>query len=199
MKKASMVALALTMAAAIAFAAPETGKSAPDFTLPDVGGTEHNLSDFQGRIVVLEWTNYDCPFVVKHYKSENMQKLQGRYAEHGVAWLSVCSSAPGKQGHFEKEVWEQRIVDQGVAATAVLLDPDGKVGRLYNATTTPHMFVIDGDGILRYQGAIDDKPSFDPATLEGARNHVVEAIEALLDGKDIEITETKPYGCSVKY
>ena len=172
---------------------------APEFTLADVQGETHKLSDFKGKIVVLEWTNYDCPFVKKHYGSGNMQKLQEKYTAKNVVWLSICSSAPGKQGHFTPDTWGKKIAERKAQATAVLLDADGKVGRAYGARTTPHMFIVAADGTLAYKGAIDDKPSWNPATLKDAKNYVVAALDALLAGESVAVDETKPYGCSVKY
>jgi peroxiredoxin len=177
----------------------ETGAEAPAFSLADTAGQMHALADYTNRIVVLEWINVDCPFVRKHYSTQNMQTLQKTYTEKGVIWLSICSSAPGKQGHFAPEAWPAIIKEQTIRSTAVLLDADGTAGRLYGARTTPHMFVIDAAGALAYQGAIDDNPSWDPATLEGAHNYVAAALDALLDGRAVETQDTKPYGCSVKY
>jgi len=180
-------------------AAGETGKAAPAFSLTDIHGKTHTLADFQGKTMVLEWTNYDCPFVKKHYGSGNMQKLQKTYTEKGVIWLSICSSASGKQGHYPAAAWQKKTVEKGSKATAVLLDPDGQVGRAYGAKTTPHIFIIAADGTLRYEGAMDDNPSWNPKTVEGAHNYVAAALDALLAGKAVAVSETKPYGCSVKY
>ena len=198
MMTAMIMGALLMMATGIA-PADEVGKAAPAFELKDVQGNVHSLAHFKGKVVVLEWTNYDCPFVKKHYGSGNMQRLQGKYTEKQVVWLSICSSAPGKQGHFTPEVWKKRIEEKGSRAMAVLLDADGKVGRAYGAATTPHMFVIAADGTLQYAGAIDDNPSWDPKTVDGAHNHVAAALDALLAGKSVAVAETKPYGCSVKY
>ncbi len=178
---------------------PAIGEKAPDFTLKDTTGKEHTLSDFKGKVVVLEWTNYDCPFVRKHYGSDNMQKLQDKYTGKDVVWLTICSSAPGKQGYLENEQWTERMTAAKTKPTALLPDPTGAVGKLYKAKTTPHMFVIDKDGTLVYQGAIDDDRSFDPQKIAEARNYVTEALDALLAGKEVEEKETAPYGCSVKY
>jgi peroxiredoxin len=175
------------------------GKPAPAFSLVDTQGKTNALADFKGKYVVLEWSNYDCPFVKKHYGSGNMQKLQKDYAAKGVAWLTINSSAAGKQGNYPPEKWNEMIKEKGSAATAVLLDPDGKVGRLYGAKSTPHMFVINPDGVLIYMGAIDDQPSFDPATVKTAKNYVQLALDAALAGKPVETPSTQPYGCSVKY
>jgi peroxiredoxin len=177
----------------------EPGRPAPDFTLRDVDGKTVSLSDFKGKLVVLEWTNPDCPFVKKHYDTGNMQALQKTYTNKGVIWLSICSSAEGKQGFFSPEKWKDILKDQKSAATALLLDPDGKVGRLYVAKTTPHMYVIGADGILLYAGAIDDKPSTKKEDVADAKNFITLALDAALAGKPIETTATAPYGCSVKY
>ena len=134
-----------------------------------------------------------------NYGSDNMQGLQCEYTCKGIVWLSICSSAPGKQGNYEAAQWPAMIQERKAAPTAVLLDPDGKVGKLYGAKTTPHMFIIGTDGKLVYQGAIDDKPSFNPDTLKGARNYVREALDAMLAGKPVPVAETQSYGCSVKY
>lgn len=188
----------VTLAAALTSHAVNPGDAAPAFTLADVEGKAHSLADHAGKIVVLEWTNYECPFVKKHYDSKNMQKLQKTYTDKGVVWLSVCSSAAGKQGNFTQDVWRERMAKGGVS-TPVLLDPDGAVGKAYGAKTTPHMFVVDAAGKIAYAGAIDDNPSFDPKTIEGARNFVAAALDALLQGKPVEAASSKPYGCSVKY
>lgn len=174
------------------------GQLAPDFELTDVNGQSHKLSDFTGKTIVLEWTNYDCPFVRKFYDVGKMQKWQEKYTGKDVVWLSINSSAPGKQGHFTPEVWQQKIDQQGVKATAVLLDPNGEVGRAYGAKTTPHMYVIS-EGKIVYQGAIDDKRSTNSDDIEGANNYVKAALKALMNGEAIEVAETQAYGCSVKY
>ncbi len=174
-------------------------QAAPAFELADVNGKVHSLAQYAGKVVVLEWTNYDCPFVKKFYSVGAMQALQEKYTAQGVVWLSICSSAAGKQGHFTKAEWLGRIAKSGVKATAVLLDESGVTGQAYGAKNTPHMFVIDKSGTLAYQGAIDDKHSADSGDIEGARNYVKETLEALLGDKPVEVAETKPYGCSVKY
>jgi peroxiredoxin len=185
--------------ASTALAAPEVGKPAPGFTLTDCAGNEHSLSDFAGKVVVLEWVNHGCPFVVKHYASGNMQKLQADAADKGVVWLSICSSAPGKQGHMSAADANAKCDEVGSKAAAYLLDEDGTVGQLYGARTTPEMCVINKEGILVYHGAIDDKPSTDQADIAGAANYVTAAIAEVLEGKPVTTASTKPYGCSVKY
>ncbi|MCF7837886.1 MAG: thioredoxin family protein [Candidatus Marinimicrobia bacterium] len=198
MKAGLSVLLVWALGAAVALGA-EVGAPAPSFTLPDTNGKTHSLSDFAGQIVVLEWINVDCPFVKKHYGAGNMQALQSRYGQQGVAWLAVCSSAPGKQGHYTAAEWKPLIESTRNQATAVLLDPAGEVGRLYDAKTTPHMYVIDGEGTLVYAGAIDSNRSHDPATIADAENYVAAVVDALLAGEPVPHSQTKPYGCSVKY
>jgi peroxiredoxin len=179
--------------------APRPGAPAPGFTLQDAAGKSHALSSFRGKWVVLEWVNYDCPFVKKHYGSGNMPKSQKLARGKGVAWLSINSSAPGKQGNFAGTELAKRIADSKADVDGYLLDPDGVVGRLYKAKTTPHMFVIDPQGKVVYAGAIDDKPSTDKADIAGATNYVQAALEAGLAGKPVETASTTPYGCGVKY
>ncbi|MFN0159449.1 MAG: thioredoxin family protein [Bacteroidota bacterium] len=172
---------------------------APDFSLTDATGKSHKLSDFKGKYVVLEWVNYDCPFVRKHYRSGNMQSLQKEYTGKDVVWLSICSSADGKQGHFEREELTERIKEENVSATAYLIDADGSVGKTYEAKTTPHMFVIDPKGTLIYAGGIDNKPSTDKDDIAEATNYVRTTLDAAMAGKAIAVKGSKPYGCSVKY
>ncbi|MEM0963012.1 MAG: thioredoxin family protein [Bacteroidota bacterium] len=179
--------------------APTPGAMAPNFTLVDTNGEQHALADFRGEVVVLEWLNYDCPYVGKHYGGENMQALQQQAADDGVTWLSIVSSAPGEQGYFEADVMNERTASEGGLQTAVLMDPTGDVGRMYDAKTTPHMFVIDAEGQIVYNGAIDDTPTADQADLEGAENYVVPAIAAAQEGRAADPATTVPYGCSVKY
>lgn len=198
MKKLSLLALSVAIAS-VAVASPEIGKPAPAFTLKDTSGKEHNLADFQGKVVVLEWVNHGCPFVKKHYEPGNMQKIQGEAVENGVVWLSICSSAPGKQGHMTAEDAAAKFKDTGAKATAYLLDEDGTVGKAYDARTTPELFIINPEGVLVYKGAIDDKPSASSADIEGAVNHVTTALKEIADGKPVTVSATKPYGCSVKY
>lgn len=190
---------ALALGAVQAWAQAAVGAPAPSFTLTDTKGAAHALADFAGKPVVLEWTNPECPFVKKHYGAKNMQALQAKYVAQGAVWLSVCSSAPGKQGHYPADEWNRILAEQGSAATALLLDPDGQVGLAYGAKTTPHLFVIDAAGTLVYDGAIDDNPSTDAADIPGARAYVAEALDAVLAGAPVPVAQTKPYGCSVKY
>ncbi len=182
-----------------AHAAATVGEAAPAFTLTDSKGTSHNLSDFKGKTVVLEWTNAECPFVRKHYDSKNMQTLQEEATGQGVVWLVINSGAEGKQGHVTGAQAEEIITRDGFKSTAYLLDGDGTVGHAYGASTTPHMFVINGEGTLVYAGAIDDNKSADPATIAGAKNYVRAALADLAAGKPVETASSQPYGCSVKY
>ncbi|GAB5534201.1 MAG: thioredoxin family protein [Rubricoccaceae bacterium] len=182
-----------------AAASPEPGNMAPDFTLVDTSGEEHTLSDYQGNVVVLEWLNYDCPFVGKHYGSGNMQALQAQAEADDVVWLSIVSSAPGEQGHFPPADMNARAEQEGGRQLAILMDESGEVGRSYDALTTPQMVVIDRDGMVTYNGAIDDTPSTDQADIETAQNYLMPALTATLEGQPIELARTTPYGCSVKY
>jgi alkyl hydroperoxide reductase subunit AhpC len=182
-----------------AYAQPTIGEGVPDFTLTSTQEEAHRLSDYQGKFVVLEWVNYDCPFVRKHYDSGNMQTLQKKYTAKEVIWLSICSSAPGKQGHYTADEWNPMIQDKGASPTAVLLDADGEVGHLYGARTTPHMYVIDPEGTLLYMGAIDDFPSTRSVDVEKAQNYVSSALDEALSGEEVSTSLSQPYGCSVKY
>lgn len=180
-------------------AAAQVGKTAPEFTLPASSGKNIDLSQYKGKIVVLEWFNHGCPFVKKHYDSGNMQALQKEYTGKGVIWLSICSSAPGKQGFGSAEEHNAELKQYKAAPTAVLMDSDGKVGRLYGAKTTPHMFIIDKKGVLVYAGAIDDHPDPDQDSIKVSKNFVKEGLDELLGGKAVAQASTKSYGCSVKY
>jgi len=195
-----VIAVGLSAVAAAPCGAEVTvGQPAPDFSLADTQGASHALSALKGKYVVLEWSNHECPFVRKHYGSGNMQQLQAEATGKGVAWLTIVSSAPGKQGHVTPKQANSLRAQRGDHSTAMLLDPDGSVGRLYGAKTTPHMFVIDPEGMLIYAGAIDDKPSTDPADIPGATNYVQRALDQAMAGKAVPTPETKSYGCSVKY
>jgi len=182
-----------------AHAAVSPGEAAPDFTLRDTQLKPVSLSDFSGKTVVLEWFNYDCPFVRKHYGSQNMQRLQKQYTDQGIIWLSINSSAPGKQGAYPADQMDQLKEQKRAHSTAVLLDPDGVVGRMYGAQTTPHMFIINNKGRLVYQGAIDSIASADPADIQRAENYVSLALSAIASGETVPVASTKSYGCSVKY
>ena len=172
---------------------------APDFTAVDSNGKEHRLSDFKGKTVVLEWTNHDCPYVRKHYDSGNMQALQKTSTGKGIVWLSIISSAPGKQGHVSGAEANRLTSSRNAAPTAVLLDESGEIGGLYGAITTPHMYIIDEGGELVYMGGIDSIPSTDTNDISRASNSVDAALNALSCGQRIEDAVTRPYGCSVKY
>lgn len=184
---------------AVATQAAEVGKPAPAFTLKDLSGKSVSLADFKGKVVVLEWVNYGCPFVQKHYASGNMPKLQQDAAAKGVVWLTINSSAAGNQGYHPPEEMAGIASKQGNKAAHFLMDTGGTVGRAYDAKVTPHMFVIAKDGALAYDGAIDSKATPDQQDIKGAENYVTAAIEALLAGKPVATTKTKPYGCGVKY
>ena len=175
------------------------GQTAPNFTLTDTYGNNHSLSDCKGKTVVLEWINHDCPFVVKLYNSGKMQELQRTYTGKGVIWLSINSSAPGKQGFRTPEEANELTRQKKAAPTALLLDSEGEVGKLYAAKTTPHMFIINKDGVLVYNGAIDDIRSTNIEDIARAKNYVQLALDELLAGKEVSIKTTQPYGCSVKY
>ncbi|MCC6469637.1 MAG: thioredoxin family protein [Alphaproteobacteria bacterium] len=179
--------------------AAAVGAPAPDFQCTDSAGNIRSLSEFKGKTVVLEWTNRQCPFVRKHYDGGNMQALQKKCAGQGVVWLSVVSSAPGNQGYVTAPEANEHVKAVGASPAAVLLDADGKVGRLYGAQTTPHVFVVDGAGKLAYAGAIDDKSSTSAADIKGAKNYVADALDALKTGKPVATASTKAYGCGVKY
>ena len=191
--------VALIIAAGTAVAAPQVGQPAPEFTLTDSNGTSHNLSDFKGKFVVLEWLNHGCPFVQKHYDGGNMQGLQKEYTGKDVVWLSIVSSAPGKQGHMSPEDTNKTKEEKGSAATAILIDEDGTVGKLYDAKVTPELYVINPEGVLVYMGAIDDKKSVDAADVAGAKNYVKQALDEAMAGQPVSEPTTTAYGCSVKY
>lgn len=178
---------------------PAIGKPAPQIMAPDIYGKAFNLADQKGKIVVLEWTNHECPFVKKHYDSKNMQTTQAHALEKGVVWVSIVSSAPGKQGAVDAAMADQILKEQGAHVTTKILDPEGTIGNAYGAKTTPHMFVIDPAGNLAYMGAIDNNKSPDPATIQGAINYVSAAIDDLLASRPVTTSQTEPYGCSVKY
>jgi len=194
------IAAALTIAsAAPVLAAPAIGQPAPAFTARDGDGKTRSLSEFKGKTVVLEWTNAGCPYVQKHYESGNMQGLQKAAAKDGVVWLTLISSAPGKQGYVspaEAKTWKSTT---GAGSTALLLDPAGQVGHAYEAKTTPHMYVVNGAGKLVYMGGVDDKPTADPASLKGAKNYVSAALSDVKAGRPVATAVSKPYGCTIKY
>jgi peroxiredoxin len=175
------------------------GQPAPDFTAQDTTGKTVKLADLKGKTVVLEWSNHDCPYVVKHYSSGNMQAIQKDATKDGVVWLTIISSAPGEQGHVAPKKADDLTKGRGAAPAAVLLDPDGKVARQYDARVTPHMFVIDKSGVLQYMGGIDDKATSNPADVKAAKPYVRLALASVVKGEKVAEAVTKPYGCSVKY
>ena len=181
-------------------ATAEVGQTAPDFTLTDINGTKHSLSEFKGRTVVLEWVNPECPFVIKHYdKSGNIPKLQQAATADGIVWLSINSASAGKEGDYDAaqvKAWQQR---SKASATAYFRDQDGEVGKLYDARTTPPMFIIDGGGTLVYAGGIDSIRSSRVGDIERATNYVREALKDLQSGQPVRTRNSQPYGCSIKY
>lgn len=192
--------VAMTFVAAVAVAEPVVGKPAPTFEAKTADGTTLNLESLRGRTVVLEWTNHECPYVVKHYeKSGNIPKLQKEAAEQGVVWLQVISSAPGKQGHVDGATALKLNEERGAAPSGVILDADGSVGKLYAAQTSPHLFIINPQGILEYKGGIDSIKSAKEDDIPKATNYVREALNALAAGKKVPHASTAPYGCSIKY
>lgn len=201
--KAKLITTLLTITAAITalFAAdsPAVGTNAPDFSLTDSKGRTQSVSQYKGKYVVLEWFNPECPFVKKHYGSGNMQKLQEEFTGTGVVWLSVDSSAPGQEGNLTAEQANAKMTEWKTKQTALVLDPDGKAGKSYGAKTTPHMFVINPEGKIVYEGAIDSKATPNPADIANSTNYVKMALDESLGGKTVSNPNTKPYGCSVKY
>src|SRR5579859_2577311 len=195
-----LVLAALGTFAGTACAKVEVGQPAPDFTLTDINGQTHSLSDYKGKIVVLEWNNPDCPIVHKHYDSGNIPGLQKSAAADGIVWLMINSGAPGKEGADytpdQIKAWLQKY---SAAPTAYFYDHDGKVGHLYNAKTTPDMYVINADGVLIYDGAIDSIRSADIADIAKATNYVKAALDAIKSGQPVATPVSRPYGCSVKY
>jgi len=192
------LATALAVVSAPALAAT-VGQPAPEFSAPDLAGKAVKLSDFRGKFVVLEWTNPECPYVRRHYDSGNMPSLQKEFAAKGVVWLAVNSSSPESGEFTPPEGMTKWVAAKGAAPTAVLIDKDGKVGRLYGARTTPHMYVIDPQGKLVYVGAIDDKRWANVEETKSAKNHVRAALGEAMAGKPVAVSATTPYGCSVKY
>lgn len=199
MRMLNALAPLLILVTGAALATPKVGEPAPAFSATDSNGKTVKLSDYNGKYVVLEWTNDGCPFVKKHYGSGNMQSTQKDAVAQGAVWLSVVSSAPGKQGYVDGADANRLTKDRGAAPTAVLLDPRGDLGRLYEAKTTPHLFVIDKSGKLIYAGAIDSVASSDPEDIKDSTNYVKAALAESAAGKPVSHPVTKPYGCSVKY
>jgi peroxiredoxin len=177
----------------------KTGEAAPEFTATASNGKTVHLSDYRGKYVVLEWHNNGCPYVGKHYNSGNMQKLQKQWTGRGVVWFTILSSAPGKQGYMTASEENGYLTKEQAAPTAALLDPTGQIGHLYDAKTSPQMVVINPQGVVIYDGAIDDKPTTDLEDVPGATNYVNLALVQAMAGKQVETPTTRPYGCSVKY
>lgn len=192
-------ALALASGAAFAQSAAKPGAKAPDFSVVDVDGKTQKLSDYAGKTVILEWTNHDCPYVRKHYNSATMQTLQKDMAKEGIVWFSVISSPAGEQGHVDPARAKELSKSRDAAPASILLDPQSKLARAYGAQTTPHMYIIDPAGKLAYAGAIDDKPSSNASSLNGAKSYVRQAVAELKAGKAVSEPATKAYGCVVKY
>lgn len=193
-------AATLAVCAAPAWAGVAIGQPVPDFTLNDIDGQPHKLSDYKGKIVVLEWNNPDCPIVHKHYDSGNIPKLQSDAMANGVVWLLINSGAPGKEGaDYTADQIKAWLKQRNSAPTAYLRDPSGQVGHLYDAKTTPHLFVINTDGDLAYEGAIDSIRSADQADIPNATNYVRAALDSLKAGQPVAVPISRPYGCSVKY
>jgi peroxiredoxin len=180
-------------------ATARVGEAAPAFTATATSGVPVSLAAYQGKVVVLEWTNHDCPYVRKHYETGNMQALQREATAQGVVWLTLISSAKGEQGHVTPAQADQLTSTRKAAPTAVLLDATGVVGRQYGATNTPHMYVVDGTGRLVYAGAIDDRPTSRRADVQGANNYVRAALDAVAAGQPVKTPVTRAYGCTVKY
>ena len=193
-----LIALLLCTAAKL-FSAAKVGEAAPEFTTTASDGKSYRLADYRGKYVVLEWHNNGCPYVGKHYKSGNMQRLQKEWTGRGVAWFTILSSAPGQQGYVTAIEENEYVRKMQAAPTAALLDPTGQVGHLYDAKTSPQMIVINPQGVVIYDGAIDDKPTTDLEDVPGATNYVSLALEQAMGGKEVATTTTRPYGCSVKY
>ncbi len=196
---AVVVAFALVMVLQAHGSDLNPGSQAPEFSLTDSHGEVHRLSDYAGTRVILEWTNHDCPFVRKHYDAGNMQQMQREARDADMVWLTVISSRPGAQGFVEPDEANALTAERDAYPTAVVFDPSGEVGRAYGARTTPEVVVIDEDGTIAYLGAVDDRPSARPASLEGARNHVRHALEDLLADRQVAVAQTTPYGCTIKY
>ena len=198
MHRSRLAIIPFILLAATAYAL-RPGDAAPDFHGSDSNGNSQTLAQYRGKFVVLEWANQGCPYEQKHYKSGNMERLQREWTSKGVVWLSVISSAPGEQGYVTPPEENDYLRTMHAAPTAAVLAPSGAIGRLYGAKPTPHMFVIDPQGKLGYEGALDDQPTPDPASLKIAHNYVSEALEDAMAGKPVPTPVTRPYGCNVKY
>ncbi|MEM6605605.1 MAG: redoxin family protein [Pseudomonadota bacterium] len=196
---ATLLTLGLLGCNAMTMASPAPGAPAPGFSGVDSQGNTIDLSDFAGKRVILEWTNHDCPYVKKHYETDTMQQLQRDMTSDDVVWVTVISSAPGKQGYVSASRANELTDTRDAAPTHVILDPEGTIGRSYDARTTPHMFLIDEEQTLQYMGAIDDKPSARHSTVNGAKAYVRLAYAEVESGAEVSEPSTRPYGCSVKY
>jgi peroxiredoxin len=179
--------------------AAKVGEAAPAFTATSTAGSSVSLGSYQGKVVVLEWTNHDCPYVRKHYETGNMQALQRETTGQGIVWLTIISSAKGEQGYVTPAQADELTSTRKAAPTAVLLDDKGVVGRMYGATNTPHMYVVDRTGVLVYAGAIDDKPTTRRGDVQGANNYVKAALDSMAAGQPVKTPVTRAYGCTVKY
>jgi peroxiredoxin len=199
MKLLLIAITALVTGALYAADVPPVGSAAPDFSAPDTNGKTHSLSEYKGKYVVLEWFNPECPFVKKHYGSDNMQKLQQEYTGKGVVWLTIDSNAAGSEGNIAPDQAQKIMASWKTKQTALLLDPESKVARSYGAKNTPNMVVISPEGKIVYEGAIDSKASPNPADIPSSTNYVKAALDESLAGKPVSNPTTKPYGCSVKY
>jgi AhpC/TSA family len=194
---AAIAAAALTIA--FSARAAQIGGPAPDFHGTDSNGKTQRLDQYRGKFVVLEWHNHDCPYTMKHYQSGNMQSLQKQWTAKGVVWLTVISSAPGTQGYVNAAQENAYLKKMGAQPTAAILDPNGDIGHLYGARTTPNMFVIDPSGKLIYAGAIDDHPTTEVSDIQSSKNYVSAALTEAMKGQPVQVAVTRPYGCSVKY
>ena len=196
---AGVALLAATLAPCTAGAQAVVGSAAPQFAATDSHGQSHTLSEYRGKYVVLEWHNRDCPFTHKHYVSGNMQALQKEWTAKGVVWFTVISSAPGKQGYVTDSEENAYLAEIHADPTAVLMDPEGKLGHLYDAKTTPELYVIDPSGKVIYEGAIDDRPTTEVSDIKGADNYLNDALTEAMAGKPVAHAYNRSYGCSVKY
>jgi peroxiredoxin len=201
MKTKLILTAITTLAAGALYAAdvPPVGSAAPDFSAPDANGKTQSLAEYKGKYVVLEWFNPECPFVKKHYGGGNMQKLQQEYTGKGVVWLTVDSNAPGTEGNITADQAKKIMDSWKTKQTALLLDPESKVAKLYGAKNTPNMVIINPEGKIVYEGAIDSKATPNPADIPSSTNYVKSALDESLAGKPVSNAQTKPYGCSVKY
>ena len=195
----TLVTIAAASTALFAADSPAVGTKAPDFSLTDSKGKTQSVSQYKGKYVVLEWFNPECPFVKKHYGSGNMQKVQEEFTKKGIVWLTIDSSAPGLEGHLTSDQANAKMTEWKTKQTALVLDPDGKAGQAYGAKNTPHMFVINPEGKIIYEGAIDSKATPNASDIASSTNYVKIALDESLAGKPVSKANTKPYGCSVKY